>query len=101
MDIPHIGQAEIIHCDFAYECPLDWFKLSPTDDPSVRHCGTCNKPVYFCRDMGQLALLMQYMPGACAAMHARKTFTIDAGSIRMGLPRAPDDRRPSWEDLDA
>lgn len=84
-----IGKAEVINCDFEYECPLDWFKLATTDDPSVRHCSCCKKDVYFCRDLGQLVLLKQYIPDACAAMHAGSLTTLNANEIRMGLPRMP------------
>ena len=81
-----IGKAEVINCDFEYECPLDWFKLATTDDASIRHCGTCHKDVYFCRDTGQLTLLLQYIPDACAAMHTGKVKWVDGSQIRMGLP---------------
>jgi len=91
MDIPNIGKAEVIHCSFEYECPLDWFKLATSDDPSIRHCGTCSKEVYFCRDVNQLLLLRQYIPDACAAMYSSKVTKIDGSKIRMGLPRVPDD----------
>ena len=87
MNTQHIGKAEVINCDFAYECPLDWFKLATTDDASIRHCDTCNKDVYFCQDSGQLMLLLRFIPDACAAMHVGKVVTIDASKIRMGLPR--------------
>ena len=89
MDTKHIGKAEVINCEFEYECPLDWFKLAITDDASIRHCGACNKDVYFCRDTAQLLLLRRYIPDACAAMHAGKVTTIDASKIRMGIPTYP------------
>ena len=88
MDTQHIGKAKVINCEFEYECPLDWFKLATTDDASVRRCGTCKKEVYFCRDMEQLALLLRYIPDACAAMHVGNVVTIDARKIRMGLPKS-------------
>ncbi|WP_087744040.1 MULTISPECIES: hypothetical protein [unclassified Acidovorax] len=89
MDTQHIGKAEVINCEFEYECPLDWFKLATTYDASVRNCGACNKDVYFCRDTGQLVLLLRYIPDACAAMHVGKTVTIDASRIRTGIPTYP------------
>ena len=74
MDTQHIGKAEVINCEFEYECPLDWFKLATTDDASIRHCSACNKEVYFCRDAGQLVLLRQYILHAvnliCLALQA-------------------------------
>ena len=92
MDTPHVGKAEVINCDFEYECPRDWFKLATTDDPSIRHCSACNKEVYFCRDVNQLVLLMQYIPDACAAVYSSKVITIDGSKIRMGLPSGPKDK---------
>jgi hypothetical protein len=29
-------------------CPRTWDDLTPTSEPSVRHCGECGKDVYFC-----------------------------------------------------
>lgn len=51
MDTQHIGKAEVINCEFEYECPLDWFNLDTTDDPNVRHCGECKKSVTFCENL--------------------------------------------------
>jgi hypothetical protein len=33
---------------FRFECPKLWEQLLPTDDPSVRHCGLCNRSVHYC-----------------------------------------------------
>lgn len=29
-------------------CPEIWDDLAPTEDPSVRYCGSCRERVYFC-----------------------------------------------------
>ncbi len=34
------------NCPLAYECPLSWSDLE--GDDRVRHCGECNKDVYWC-----------------------------------------------------
>ena len=44
--------------------------------------------MYVGRDMEQLALLLRYIPDACAAMHVGNVVTIDARKIRMGLPKS-------------
>lgn len=33
---------------FRQECPRQWDQLTPTEDPSVRHCGQCKQNVYLC-----------------------------------------------------
>ena len=33
---------------FRRVCPQQWEALTPTDQPSVRHCGQCNENVYLC-----------------------------------------------------
>jgi hypothetical protein len=35
---------------FAFECPRSWDSLSPTEQPSVRHCDHCSQLVYLCAD---------------------------------------------------
>jgi hypothetical protein len=44
----------IIHCEFVYSCSLDWERLSPTQDPMVRHCAQCSKEVTLCLDDEQI-----------------------------------------------
>ena len=33
---------------FRLICPLKWGELTVTDEPNVRHCGQCDRSVYFC-----------------------------------------------------
>ena len=33
--------------EFAFRCPKDWGTLARTDDPGVRFCSSCTKPVYY------------------------------------------------------
>lgn len=35
---------------FAFECPRSWNALTPTADPSVRHCDHCDQAVHLCTD---------------------------------------------------
>lgn len=39
--------------EFAYECPVDWAAMTPTDDEKVRHCGKCEQHVYFCETIAE------------------------------------------------
>lgn len=38
----------------AYECPKDWFELTPTKKAGVKKCNTCDKEVYLCLEQGEL-----------------------------------------------
>lgn len=33
---------------FRRVCPETWDGMAPTAEPTVRHCGRCDRPVYFC-----------------------------------------------------
>ena len=48
MRMKSIQVAAIIHCNFEYECPLDWDMLYKTSDPMVNFCDQCNKEVILC-----------------------------------------------------
>ncbi len=38
----------------AYECPKDWFELTPTNKAEVKYCDTCNQEVFLCLEEGEL-----------------------------------------------
>ena len=40
----------VVECVFHYQCPRRWENLVPTGNPDVRHCGQCDRDVYFCDD---------------------------------------------------
>ena len=44
----------IRNCQFAYRCHRRWERLRETDDPAVRFCRACRKPVFFCRTEAEL-----------------------------------------------
>ena len=46
-------------------CPIAWEALEETDDPIVRRCGVCAKPVYFCATDAET--LERAAAGACIA----------------------------------
>ena len=39
---------EACRMQFQFECPKQWARLMPTDDPKVRFCNTCKKNVHYC-----------------------------------------------------
>jgi uncharacterized protein (TIGR02996 family) len=47
-DDPDYRRELVNEIAFADPCPLRWEKLTPTDDPLVRHCENCLQQVYFC-----------------------------------------------------
>lgn len=52
-----------------YRCPLDFWKdLTATDDPAVRHCAQCDRPVHLVTSAG--ALRDRVAEGACVAVAA-------------------------------
>ena len=36
---------------FDYACPRRWETLQPTDDPAIRRCDACARPVFRCDDL--------------------------------------------------
>jgi hypothetical protein len=72
-----------------YRCPLQWRALTQTDDPLVRYCDECQKPVYFCEDRG--ARIDHAKAGHCMAFEVPE----DLGGVFMGAfiadPMSEDD----------
>jgi uncharacterized protein (TIGR02996 family) len=56
---------------FDYECPERWDRLTPTAEDDVRHCGVCNRQVFFCTSLGRAHELGAQ--GACIAIDATMT----------------------------
>jgi len=57
-----------IECDqfFEVRCPLAWGALEETEDPAVRRCDECKKPVYLVTSEAQL--IERAERGECAAI---------------------------------
>ncbi|MEJ7603945.1 MAG: FHA domain-containing protein [Kofleriaceae bacterium] len=79
-----ITRAAIEKCDprFANQCPRTWESLVSTDDPAVRHCEMCHRPVHFCVDLA--AVRRRGRSGDCVAFctsllrdHALHTYEHD------------------------
>jgi hypothetical protein len=39
---------EFLNCEFEFECPMNWFDLTATNDSEVKYCGNCNNDVHLC-----------------------------------------------------
>lgn len=63
-------QLENCPAEFHFRCPKQWDQLAPTEQGSgVRHCGECNKEVYYCESLGT-ARIHAWL-GRCVAVDAR------------------------------
>jgi uncharacterized protein (TIGR02996 family) len=41
------SKIELCESQFAFQCPKQWDKLRPTDEPGVRFCDACSENVYY------------------------------------------------------
>jgi len=49
----------------AYECPKNWFELTPTDRATIKHCDTCRQDVFLCLEQDEL--IERIAEGVCVA----------------------------------
>lgn len=56
---------QFLNCPMEYECPKDWFELTPTTKAGVKHCDTCNKEVFLCLEHDEL--IERIAGGVCIA----------------------------------
>jgi hypothetical protein len=80
--ISHSLMATIANCPvpFRFQCPKLWKNLEPTDESDIRFCPTCQKKVYLCRDMEDVARHTQ--SGDCIAIRTsarREHYVGDVG----------------------
>jgi uncharacterized protein (TIGR02996 family) len=76
-DRPKIENCELA---FRFQCPKQWEQLKVRGtDPAVRHCDSCNKPVYYCSTLPE------------AQGHARQGHCV---AVQLGVLRYPDDLKP-------
>ena len=89
-------------CQMEYECPKQWDELKKTDDPNIRDCDACGKPVHFISTENELEDAA--MKGSCVAFYNNESMpehvaeqykriwqmnkpkTVVATRITMGLP---------------
>ncbi|MFT3700482.1 MAG: TIGR02996 domain-containing protein [Kofleriaceae bacterium] len=73
-----IAQPAIENCTsedvprFNFKCPKQWGGLEPTTDPTVRHCGACDKSVHYCTTI----------PDARYHASAGRCVALDIGAMR-------------------
>lgn len=90
----------IFFCEMEVNCPKQWDELTPTENPKVRDCADCGKPVHFIDSQVQLVDAM--FGGKCVAFFATEkplTSEVDARQpqvhdkgveterMTLGLPR--------------
>jgi len=74
----------VVECTFRYRCPRQWERLVPTTDPDIRHCGQCDRDVYFCDD--ERAFMAHVRAGHCIA-----TLLTDGQGLGHVIVGEPDD----------
>lgn len=45
---------QFLNCKLEFECPMNWFDLTPTYDARVKYCDSCNKDVHLCITQDEL-----------------------------------------------
>jgi hypothetical protein len=50
----HKMTQQFLNCQMAYECPKDWFELTPTNKAEVKYCNKCNQEVFLCLEEAEL-----------------------------------------------
>lgn len=66
---------------FQFECPARWDRLTPTTDPRVRHCASCDRAVFHCDTIDE------------ARRHAAAGECVAVSPV---LVRRPDDLLPPY-----
>ena len=90
-----------ISCDERYKqkCPLNWFQLEETDNPEVRNCGLCSKPVHLVKDFDEAKLIAKN--GLCTAYASVDNFDeAEIGDIDTDIIEEELDEWEDWMDED-
>jgi uncharacterized protein (TIGR02996 family) len=92
-----VSKARIEKCwplRFAFQCPMQWDKLAPTEARSERFCNSCQQTVYYCAT--QEEAIGHANVGHCVAVDARVVLGAhDLEGMVAGMLFAPD--RPAWD----
>jgi hypothetical protein len=67
-----------IACAFSFQCPQTWDRLSPTLDPIIRHCATCDRDVQLVQTEADLRSSGEQ--GACVAVPIVPTGKTDSSA---------------------
>jgi hypothetical protein len=62
-------QYELRNCSWGYRCEQTWDALIATDSPIEKYCSDCDRPVYLCDTLDDLAFVVAR--NSCAAFLAR------------------------------
>jgi uncharacterized protein (TIGR02996 family) len=82
--------------EFAYECPMEWAAMAPTDDDKVRHCDECRKSVHFCETIAEAR--HHAWAGECVAVNLGVTRS--EGDLEMPMMTAGIAAPTYWERAD-
>ena len=45
---------QFLNCPMAYECPKNWFELTPTNKAGIKYCDACSQDVFLCLEQEEL-----------------------------------------------
>ena len=45
---------QFLNCPMAYECPKNWFELTPTNKAGIKYCDACSQDVFLCLEENEL-----------------------------------------------
>jgi len=60
-----------ISCDFSFQCPKRWERLSPTDHDGIRHCSECDRDVHLA--LTEEVFRQYASEGLCVAVRVLQT----------------------------
>ncbi len=99
----------IFFCEMEVDCPKQWEELTPTENPLIRDCADCGKPVHFIDD--QTKFDTAALQGHCVAfvsepdefnarvrirvlqIHNQRLKPPQPRRMTLGLPRSPDNSK--------
>ncbi len=96
----------IFFCEMEVNCPKQWDELTLTENPLVRDCADCGKPVHFIDTQEQLLDAMfgrkcvaffsgakTIAPDGEAPSPQVRGSTVKTVRMTLGLPRSPDNSK--------
>jgi uncharacterized protein (TIGR02996 family) len=99
-----VSQVPVENCSlFQYQCPKRWETLATTDEPAVRFCDSCQKPVFYSKTIEEAQ--QHAWSGRCVAVqlgNQRKEGDLEQEFVTMGeiVVPWPDPGEPSEEEGD-
>lgn len=65
-------EAHIRNCEFRFECPKKWEALTETHNVKIRHCGTCDRNVHYCKTPSELMAAIRKNQCVAVEIHSPK-----------------------------